>query len=119
MLIRNTLVIAALVGSGCQAADKTPRAVCKGDVLCGFFEIAKSKESTPIFFAGAVASPLYRLCVEKGSIILQTIEADGNAKAIGGEIHAGNCADVSFADQVYILGNTGTGAASGFYYRVP
>lgn len=116
---RSIVIAATLLVSACSGGGGPTKAVCNGKVLCGFFDIAKTKESSPIFFSGADASPPYRLCVEEGSIILQTIEADGNAQSIGGEIHAGDCADASFSGKVYIIGNTATGRSIGFYYRVP
>ncbi len=116
---RSVVIAATLLVSACSGGSGPTKAVCSSTVLCGFFDIAKTKESTAIFFAGAEASPPYRLCVEEGSIILQTIEADGNAQSIGGEIRAGNCADASFSGKVYIIGNTAAGKSSGFYYRLP
>lgn len=112
-------VAAALPLVACGDGPRTGSAVCGDGVVCGYFTIARQKESTPIFFATGTASPAYRLCVEEGSVILQTIEADGNALSLGGEIRAGSCAEMSFADKVYIIGNTADGRSRGFYYRVP
>ena len=110
-------VTAAL--SGCsQAADQSSDSACSR-ALCGTFEIANTKESSPIFLGGAAVASPYRICVKEGSVILQTVEADGGAQSIGAEIRGGSCTDVSFADKVYIVGNTGAGRANGFYYRVP
>ncbi len=123
MRVRIVLGFAIIAGtaalSGCsQAADQSADAACSR-APCGTFDIANTKESSPIFLGGsAVASP-YRICVKDGSVILQTVEADGSAVSIGAEIRGGSCADVSFADKVYIVGNTGAGRATGFYYRVP
>ena len=119
MLVRSTAVAAAVLLSGCSGTSEPKAGMCGDTVLCGFFDIARSKESSPIFFAGAGGSPLYRLCIEEGSVIVQTIEADGNATSIGGEIRAGNCADLTFSEKIYIIGNTAAGHSTGFYYRVP
>ena len=119
MLGRVAALAVVLLAVGCSGSNKDVRGACGDKVLCGAFDIAKSKESTPIFFAGAEQSPPYRLCVDEGSVIVQTIEADGNAQSIGVEVRAGNCADLTFADKVYIIGNTANGHSSGFYYRVP
>ncbi len=116
---RLALITVAVLVSACSSTNHPTAKVCNGTVLCGYFDILKTKESTPIFFASAAASPAYRLCVEEGSVILQTIEADGNARSLGGEIRAGNCTDMSFSDKVYIIGNTASGRSLGFYYRVP
>lgn len=104
--------------SACSPSDKPFDAVC-ASTPCGYFDIAKTKESSPIFLAGATVATPYRVCVREGSVILQVVESEDVAQSIGGEILGGNCADMSFADRVYILGNTGSGRATGFYYRVP
>jgi|SRR5690349_4479620 hypothetical protein len=115
----------ALALSACSQSDNNAAdAACRG-TPCGHFDIAKAKESSPVFLGGGAVPSPYRICVREGSVILQTVAAEGGAQAIeeaqsiGGEIRAGNCTDVSFADRVYIIGNTGSGRATGFYYRVP
>lgn len=119
MLLRTTAIISFLAISACTEVEQPTASICTQKVLCGFFSISKVKESTPIFFAIDKASPVYRMCVLKGSVLLQTLEADGNAKSIGGEILEGNCTEISFSQKVYIIGNTMDGPSEGFYYRVP
>lgn len=113
------LVVAAALGlSACSDAEKAA-AVCDEKIACGYFDIQKTRESSPIFFAGDTPSPIYRLCVEQGSVILQTIGGDGNASSLGVEIRAGSCSEISFSEGIYIIGNTSTSRSRGVYYRVP
>ena len=119
MTSRSVVIAATLLVSACSGGGGPTKAVCSSTVLCGFFDIAKTKESTAIFFAGAEASPPYRLCVEEGSIILQTIEADGNAQSIGGGFSRRKLRRRLVSGKVYIIGNTAAGKSSGFYYRLP
>jgi len=122
--VRTFLGFAIIAGtaalSGCSQAggDQSADAACSRSP-CGTFDIANTKESSPIFLAGAAVASPYRICVKEGSVILQTVGADGSAQSIGAEIRSGSCADVSFANALYIVGNTGAGRATGFYYRVP
>ncbi len=119
MVSRLAIIAAAAFLGACSSSDHVSRNVCNGTVPCGYFDIQNIKESSPVFFGVAAASPGYRICVDEGSVILQTIEADGSARSLGGEIRSGNCTDMSFADQIYIIGNTSNGRSAGFYYRVP
>ena len=117
---RSALFISTLLLlGGCAESGKPDASVCSSEVLCGFFSIARIKESTPVFFSSEEPSPVYRLCVTEGSVILQTIEQDGNASSIGGEITEGNCSEISFSEKIYIIGNTAVGQSQGFYYKVP
>lgn len=119
MLFGLGLLAVAMPLAGCSDGGELSRSVCDGTVTCGHFSIRKNKESSPVFIASAATTPVYRLCVEEGSVILQTIEADGSAKSLGVEIRAGNCSEVSFQPKNYIIGNTTDGLSTGFYYRVP
>jgi hypothetical protein len=118
VISRFAIIAAAVLVSACSNSDHGS-AVCNGTVPCGHFDILNAKESSPVFLGGAAASPVYRICASEGSVIVQTIEADGSANSIGGEIRASNCSDIAFSDKVYIIGNTASGRSTGFYYRVP
>lgn len=119
-MIRLLAFLPVAVLAACSSADQAGSNVCNGEVTCGTFDIARSKESSPLFFPPDTASAVfYRLCVAEGSVILQTIENDGNATSLAGEIRADNCTDVAFAGKTYIIGNTAPGRSHGFYYRVP
>lgn len=115
---RLAIIAGAAALSGCSQSGQPFDAVCSR-TPCGYFDIANTKESSPIFLAGAAVAMPYRVCVKQGTVILQVVEAEDPPQSIGSEIHGGNCADMAFTDRVYILGNTGEGRATGFYYRVP
>lgn len=118
VLGRLAVLAAGLLLAACSGGSNVNSDACS-KVVCGRFDIQKTKESTPIFFSGNAPTSIYRLCIEQGSVILQTIESDANARSLGGEIRAGNCAEISFAEKIYIIGNTAAGRSAGFYYRVP
>lgn len=121
--MNSRLIFISAIGlcvAACSGGDrKIDNSACSNSLPCGFFDIAKPKESSPILFGSAATKALYRICVQDGSVIVQTMQGDGRLASLGSEVRSGNCADIAVVETNYIIGNTADGHSSGFYYRVP